>query len=105
MNEIGRQLATVKTKTLSLSKQKRAAETRTKIEYGGLVHRSPLPAYLGLKLGDSLHDNPENWEKEAIILGALIEAYHTLVADSSGEVKKKYRFLGEKSLKYGKIFG
>ena len=80
------------------SKQKRAAETRTKIEYGGLVHKSNLPSYLGLELGDSIHIE-KNYEEESIILGALIEAYETILNDP--DKRDHYQFLGKKSLKYG----
>ena len=84
---------------MTQSKQKRASETRTKIAYGGLVHKSNLPSYLGLELGDEIHIE-ENYEKESIILGALIDAYENIVNDP--EQKDRYQFLGEKSLKYGK---
>ena len=84
------------------SKQRRALVTRTKIAYGGLVHKSNLPSFLGLELGDEIHIE-ENFEKEAIILGALINAYEEIMSDPEGERKEHYRFLGEKSLKYGGI--
>ena len=84
---------------MTQSKQRRASETRTKIAYGGLVHKSNLPSYLGLELGDDVHQE-KNYAKEAIILGALIEAYENITNDP--EMREHYRFLGEKSLKYGK---
>ncbi len=96
------QLAHLRGKIMTQSKQKRALETRTKIEYGGLVHKSNLPSYLGLELGDDIHNNPDNWESEAIILGSLIDAYQNILDDPSGEKKYHYQFLGEKSLKHGK---
>ncbi len=85
---------------MTQSKQRRASETRTKIAYGGLVHKSNLPSYLGLELGDEIHNNPDNWEREAIILGALIDAYENILNDPGK--RDHYQFLGEKSLKYGK---
>ena len=84
---------------MTQSKQRRALETRTKIAYGGLVHKSNLPSYLGLELGDNVHIE-EHYEKEAVILGALIDAYENITSDP--EMKEHYRFLGEKSLKHGK---
>ena len=86
-------------KVMTESKQRRALETRTKIAYGGLVHKSNLPSFLGLELGDEIHIE-DNWDKEAIILGALINAYEDIM--SSPSRREHYRFLGEKSLKYGK---
>ena len=84
---------------MTQSKQRRASETRTKIAYGGLVHKSNLPSYLGLELGDEVHIE-EHYEKEAIVLGALIDAYENIVNDPS--MRDHYQFLGEKSLKHGK---
>ena len=104
MNRNRSEIANMRTKEISQSKQKRSADTRTKIEYGGLVHKSSLPSFLGLELGDVVHDNPENWEKEAVILGVLIEGYKNLLDDTSGEIKEQYKFLGMQSLKYGKTF-
>jgi len=40
---------------MTQSNQRRRSETRTKIAYGGLVHKSNLPSYLGLELGDEVH--------------------------------------------------
>jgi len=84
---------------MTQSKQRRALETRTKIAYGGLVHKSNLPSYLGLELGDEVHKE-DNYEKESVILGALIDAYENILNDP--DQREHYRFLGEKSLKHGK---
>ena len=84
---------------MTQSNQRRRSETRTKIAYGGLVHKSNLPSYLGLELGDDVHQE-KNYGKESIILGALIEAYENITNDP--EMKEHYQFLGEKSLKHGK---
>ena len=84
---------------MTQSKQRRAAETRTKIAYGGLVHKSNLPSFLGLELGDEVHIQ-ENYEKEAIILGALIEAYEKI--QENPEQRDIYKIIVEQSLKYGK---
>jgi len=101
MNDNRMQLAHARSKIVTKSQQKRASETRTKIAYGGLVHKSNLPSFLGLELGDEIHIE-EHYEKEAVILGALIDAYENLMSDPYGEKRDHYRFLGEKSLKYGK---
>ena len=101
MNDNRMHLNHARSKIVTKSQQKRASETRTKIAYGGLVHKSNLPSYLGLELGDEVHIE-EHYEKEAIILGALIEAYENLMSDPYGEKRAHYRFLGEKSLKHGK---
>ena len=101
MNDNRMQLNHARSKIVTQSQQRRASETRTKIAYGGLVHKSNLPSYLGLELGDQVHIE-ENYEKEAIILGALIDAYENILSDPYGDKKEYYRFLGEKSLKHGK---
>jgi len=101
MNDNRMQLNHARSKIVTKSQQKRKAEASTKFAYGGLVHKSNLPSYLGLELGDQVHIE-ENYEKEAIILGALIDAYENLINDPYSEKRDHYRFLGEKSLKYGK---
>ena len=101
MNDNRMQLAHARSKIVTKAQQKRASETRTKIAYGGLVHKSNLPSFLGLELGDEIHIE-EHYEKEAVILGALIDAYENLMSDPYGEKRDHYRFLGEKSLKYRK---
>jgi hypothetical protein len=101
MNDNRMQLNHSRSKIVTKSQQKRASETRTKIAYGGLVHKSNLPSYLGLELGDEVHIE-EHFEKEAIILGILIDGYENMESDPHGGKRDHYRFLGGGALKYGK---
>lgn len=104
MNQLRTQIAALHHKQTRQIKSERAAQTRTKIEYGGLVHKSKLPELLGLSLGDDIHSDPQNWEKEAIILGAAIDAYLKLQEDPTGSYRDHLKRLGIKSLKYGLSF-
>lgn len=92
--------AQLKTKLVKSVSDKRRSETRTKIELGGLVHKSELTKVLGITLGDELHSNPDHWEKEAILLGALIDIREKLLSENGEQLKTEFKKQGEISLKY-----
>ncbi len=100
IHELRRELSVQSYKKETASQQKRREETRTKIELGGLVCKSQFTEILNIELGDSLHGNPENWEKEAIILGALIDARERLLHEENEGFRTHIKRLGELSLKY-----
>ena len=100
IHKLRQDVAVNRQRTNTYASQKRREETRTKIELGGLVHKSQLSAILDIDLGDNLHGNPQNWEKEALILGALIDAREKLLHDENEDFRRHIKRLGELSLKY-----
>lgn len=78
----------------------RKAETRTKIQLGGLIVKSQLSEFLGITLGDDLQTDQDNWKKTAVILGALHEALERLQKDKHHELLNEWEFLGTKLMKY-----
>lgn len=101
--------ARTKTKKTSYQTTERKAETRTKIQLGGLVVKSELAKELNITLGSDLQLEAENWDKAALLLSLLKDAYHTLLTldeaeretkTAKGRLALKYDFFPEdKSLK------
>ena len=103
LHRIQQEEALLKTKLVKSIFDKRRSETRTKIELGGLVHKSELTKVLGIELGDELHGNPEHWEKEAILLGALIDIREKMLSKNGDQLKREFQNQGELSLKYNAL--
>lgn len=73
----------------------RRAETRTKIQLGGLVIKSGLANLLAIDPGDDLQLYEDHVEKAAIILGALLEASEFLE-----EKRWEWQLRGRNALKF-----
>ncbi|MBY0291793.1 MAG: conjugal transfer protein TraD [Alphaproteobacteria bacterium] len=65
-------------KNLSVSTSRRKAETRTKIQLGGLVIKSGLTNVFSIAAGADLQLDSEAREKATLLLGALIETSQNL---------------------------
>jgi len=77
---------------------KRKAETRTKIQLGGLVLKSQLARVLNINVGDELEFDLQNREKALIILGALVDCQRRLQEDEDGNVLREWDYLGKECL-------
>lgn len=73
----------------------RRADTRTKIQLGGLVIKSGLADLLNIQPGDDLQLYDDHFDKAAILLGALLEASEFL-----DDKKKEWQLRGRNNLKY-----
>lgn len=65
-------------KSLSFSKNQRKAETRTKIQLGGLLIKSGIASKFAIHIGSDLQLDPDQQEKATVLLGALIEMNQNL---------------------------
>jgi hypothetical protein len=75
----------------------RKARTRTLIQVGELLFRTPLPSLCGIEQGgDLLPDYPDN---AAILLGILTELTRQLPASFSSEELAKVKSIGDKIMK------
>lgn len=75
---------------------KRKAETRTKIQLGGLVLKSKITEILGISAGDELELDLQKREKALIVLGALIDCQKRLEEDE--EVLREWDYLARDCL-------
>ena len=75
--------------------KERRAETRTKIQLGGLVIKSGLAELLNIQPGDDLQLYEEHFDKAAILLGALLEASEFL-----DDKKTEWQWRGRKNLTF-----
>lgn len=73
----------------------RRADTRTKIQLGGLVIKSGLADLLNIQPGDDLQVYDIHFDKVAIILGALLEASELL-----DDKKEEWHSRGSKTFTY-----
>jgi hypothetical protein len=82
-------------KKTSFDSSQRKAETRTKIQLGGLIFKSGLADLLGIEPGEDMQFEVASLEKAAIVLGILIDATIHM-----NEKKYEWEFIGRKNLKY-----
>jgi hypothetical protein len=80
--------------------QTRRAETRTKIQLGGLVFKSGLTDYLNICAGDDLQLDATKWNDAAILLGMLLDAYEHLLQDKHHDKLNHWKLLGTQAMKY-----
>jgi len=99
-NRTSSQISLQDRKMMSDSSSRRKAETRTKIALGGLVLKSHLPDFLEIRPGDDLQLDPTKWEKTAVILGVLVEAYEKLQLDKEQDLYHQWEIIGRKLLRY-----
>jgi len=81
-----------KSKQNSFSKTQRKAETRTKIQLGGLLIKSGLADWFSIQVGSDLQLDEEEKEKATLLLGALIDMSKNLSLQDSK--KEEWRILG-----------
>lgn len=70
-----------------ITNQERRAQTRTKIQLGGLLVKSKLSDYLGIAVGDDLQLDMQKWDQAALLLGLLMKSLDT--AKSLTEIQKQ----------------
>jgi Conjugal transfer protein TraD len=80
--------------------QTRRAETRTKIQLGGLVFKSGLTDYLNICAGDDLQLDANKWDDTAVILGILLEGYEQVLHDKHHDKLNHWKLLGTQAMKY-----
>ncbi len=86
------QLAFQTSKKVSFSKNQRKAETRTKIQLGGLLIKSGISSKFAIHVGSDLQLDPAQQEKATLLLGALIEMNQNLPPHPSK--KEEWAILG-----------
>lgn len=65
----------------------RRAQTRTKIQLGGLIIKSRLAEVFGLELGQDLQQDDEIFDEVAALLGALVELKSSMDLDTLPQQK------------------
>ena len=86
------QLAFQTSKKAFFSKNQRKAETRTKIQLGGLLIKSGIASKFAIHIGSDLQLDRIEQEKATILLGALIEMNQNLPPHPSK--KEEWAILG-----------
>lgn len=99
-NRLDQQLTFQERKRKAVDEGQRKAEVRTKIQLGGLIIKSQLTDLLAITPGDDLQLDPSKWEKAAVILGALVDAYEKLQLDKEHSLYQEWMTIGTKLLKY-----
>jgi hypothetical protein len=74
----------------------RKAQTRTKIQLGGLIQKAGLLEPLGLHPGDDLQKDEQNFDAVATLMGAFCELSQPLLKDDAQKLLWKER--GKKAL-------
>ena len=74
----------------------RRAQTRTKIQIGGLVHKAGLLEPLGINPGDDLQKDEQNFDNVATLMGAFLDLVGPLQNDAAQKLLWKER--GKKAL-------
>ncbi|MBP9691703.1 MAG: conjugal transfer protein TraD [Alphaproteobacteria bacterium] len=87
-----KQLSFQTSRSISFSKNQRKAETRTKIQLGGLLIKSGIAVKFAIHIGSDLQLDPDQQEKATVLLGALIEMNENLPSYSSK--KEEWAILG-----------
>ncbi len=85
-------MAYYESKEKSASKSQRKAETRTKIQLGGLLIKSGLTNWFSIQVGSDLQLDEKEKEKATLLLGALIDMSNNL--PSHGSKKEEWAILG-----------
>jgi len=87
-----KQLAFQTSRNALFSKNQRKADTRTKIQLGGLLIKSGLTSKFEIHIGSDLQLDPDAQEKATLLLGALLEMNQNLPPHSSK--KEEWAILG-----------
>ncbi|MBX9621938.1 MAG: conjugal transfer protein TraD [Alphaproteobacteria bacterium] len=87
-----KQLSFQTSKKVLFSKSQRKAETRTKIQLGGLLIKSGLANEFAIHAGADLQLNQDEREKATLLLGALIKMQQNLPPHPSQ--KEEWAILG-----------
>ncbi len=74
----------------------RRAQTRTKIQLGGLIQKAGLLEPLGLHPGDDLQRDEQNFDAVATLMGAFLDLSEPLHHDETQ--KMLWRERGKKAL-------
>lgn len=81
------QINRLKHKIHHISTQERRAQTRTKIQLGGLVLKSKLAELVGINVGEDLQLDMQKWDQAALLLGLLMQSFDN--AKSLTDLEKK----------------
>lgn len=82
-------LSFYKTKQLQALNAKRKAETRTKIQLGGLLIKSGLVGAFSIQIGADLQLDEQEREKAMILLSALIDFRQIIGSKTASFSQKK----------------
>lgn len=80
LNMTNRKISFYEAKKTSASQAQRKAETRGKIQLGGLLIKSGLADLFSISAGSDLQLDEEEKEKATLLLGALIEMRQTITS-------------------------
>jgi len=89
----------LKQKVIHQTTKARRADTRTKIQLGGLVLKSKLADFIGINPGEDLQLDPQKWDQAALLLSLLSDTYET-ARDMSSSEKQHHINKGLLGLKY-----
>lgn len=87
-----------KRKSLRRETADRKADTRTKVQLGGLILKSGLASFLEIEPGDDLQLDPIAREKATTLLGVLLHITEQLQNDPEGSLKQECSHRGMKSM-------
>ncbi len=85
-----------KRKLLRIDTADRKAETRTKVQLGGLILKSGLASFLKIEPGDDLQLDPIARNKATTLLGVLLHMAEQLQNDHEGTLKQECSYKGMK---------
>lgn len=87
-----------KRKLKRIDKADRKAETRTKVQLGGLILKSGLASFLEIELGEDLQLDFIAREKATTLLGVLLYITDQLNNNVDGSLKQECDHLGMKAM-------
>jgi hypothetical protein len=93
------QMQRSKQKIMHQAEKERRAETRTKIQLGGLVLKSKLANVVGITPGEDLQLDPQKWDQAALLLSLFTDMYEK-ARDMSSSEKQDHINKGLLGLKY-----
>ena len=92
-------MQTLKNKIHLNANSERRADTRNKIQLGGLVIKSKLAELVGIETGEDLQLDPTKWDQAALILSLLTEVAENVPTLTEAE-RQEHINRGTLGLKY-----
>ncbi len=93
---IQREISRARSQKMNSQNIHRRAETRTKIQLGGLLLKADLVDQFEIVLGSDLQQDVDAREKATLLLGSLIDLSQRLQADPS--LKNNWSILGRSAM-------
>lgn len=96
LNAINNQISLYASKKRLTTNHQRKAETRTKIQLGGILIKSGITDFFSISVGSDLQLDEQEREKVMLLLGALIEMNEKLSLNQTQ--KEEWALLGGSAL-------